>query len=77
MSVQSFRIRSTQGSSSNIIEWEISLKKPRTNFPITRTTDTYNPMILAGGQKTEIILEKVKEKQEDLTIKTLITQLLF
>lgn len=46
MSVQSFRIRSTQGNSSNIMECEISLKKPRTNFPMTRTTETYKPMIL-------------------------------
>jgi len=46
ISVQSFRMRSTQGSSSNMMEWEISLKKPRTNFPMTKTTDTYRPMIL-------------------------------
>lgn len=51
MSVQSFRMRSTQGSSSNMMEWEISLKNPRTNFPITKTTDTYRPMILEGGKK--------------------------
>ena len=49
MSVQSFRMRSTQGSSSNIMECEISLKNPRTNFPITSTTDTYRPMILQAG----------------------------
>lgn len=46
MSVQSFRMRSTQGSSSNMMECDISLKKPRTNLPMTKTTDTYKPMIL-------------------------------
>lgn len=51
MSVHSFRIRSTQGNSSNIMECEISLKKPRTNFPMTRTTETYKPMILAQKER--------------------------
>lgn len=53
MSVQSFRMRSTQGSSSNMMECDISLKKPRTNFPMTKTTDTYKPMILQDGGKEE------------------------
>lgn len=39
MSVQSFRIRSTLGSSSNMMECEIPLKSSRINFPMTRTTD--------------------------------------
>lgn len=68
MSVQSFRMRSTQGSSSNMMEWDISLKKPRTNFPMTRTTDTYRPMILGG----EIRKEKQVYNQEKKTIITII-----
>lgn len=51
ISVQSFRMRSTQGNSSNIMECDISLKKPRTNFPMTKTTDTYKPMILDERKK--------------------------
>lgn len=46
MSVHNFKIRSTLGSSSNMMEWEIPLKNSRTNFPITRTTDAYSPMML-------------------------------
>lgn len=54
MSVHSLRIRSTQGSSSNMMEWLIPLKNSLTNFPITRTTDAYNPMMLqeTGGTGT-------------------------
>lgn len=46
-------MRSTQGSSSNMMEWDISLKKPRTNFPMTKTTDTYRPMILEREKRIE------------------------
>lgn len=46
MSVHSLRMRSTQGSSSNMMEWLIPLKNSLTNFPITRTTEAYNPIIL-------------------------------
>lgn len=60
MSVQSFRMRSTQGSSSNMMECEISLKKPRTNFPMTKTTDKYRPMILEGeGRKKDIYIQEI------------------
>ena len=60
MSVQSLRMRSTQGSSSNMMECEISLKKPRTNFPMTKTTDTYRPMILEGeGRKKDIYIQEI------------------
>lgn len=58
MSVHSLRMRSTQGSSSNIMEWLIPLKNSRTNFPITKTTDAYNPMMLQGERDT-------KHKKED------------
>ncbi len=51
MSVQSFRMRSTQGSSSNMMEWLIPLKNSLTNFPITNTTEAYNPMMLQETQE--------------------------
>lgn len=49
--MQSLRMRSTQGSSSNMMEWLIPLKNSRTNFPITRTTEAYSPMML-GAMET-------------------------
>lgn len=53
MSVQSLRMRSTQGSSSNMMEWLMPLKNSRTNFPITKTTEAYNPMMLQGEGREE------------------------
>lgn len=50
MSWHSLRMRSTHGSSSNMMECEISLKKLRTNLPMTSTMDTYSPMILGAGR---------------------------
>lgn len=58
MSVQSFRTRSTQGSSSNMMDLEIPLKNSLTNFPMTSTTDMYRPTILkkrSGGRKFSIL----------------------
>lgn len=61
MSVHSLRIRSTQGSSSNMMEWLIPLKNSLTNFPITRTTEAYNPIILrprrreAGTEEQKLV----------------------
>lgn len=55
ISVHSFRIRSTLGSSSNIIEWEIPLKNSRTNFPITSTTEAYKPMILQKKKNINLL----------------------
>lgn len=46
MSVQSLRMRSTHGSSSNMMEWLIPLKNSLTNFPMTSTTEAYSPMML-------------------------------
>lgn len=59
MSVQSFKTRSTQGSSSNMMDLEIPLKNSLTNFPMTSTTDMYRPTILkkrSGGRKQSILL---------------------
>lgn len=53
MSVHSLRMRSTQGSSSNMMEWLIPLKNSLTNFPITNTTEAYRPMMLRRRRTQE------------------------
>lgn len=58
ISVHSFRMRSTLGSSSNMMEWEIPLKNSRTNFPITRTTEAYNPMMLQTKKEKDFFFKK-------------------
>ena len=64
MSVHSLRMRSTQGSSSNIMEWLIPLKNSRTNFPITKTTEAYNPMMLQGKRDTKPKKEDQKNEEK-------------
>lgn len=66
MSVHSFRIRSTLGSSSNMMEWEIPLKNSRTNFPITRTTEAYSPIMLKRKKgRVRIVPCKRAAKREE------------
>lgn len=68
MSVHNFKIRSTLGSSSNMIEWEIPLKNSRTNFPTTRTTDAYSPMMLKSknGKSSNHTLKKGQSSEREL-----------
>lgn len=63
MSVHSLRIRSTQGSSSNMMEWLIPLKNSLTNLPITKTTEAYNPMMLRRRRGAGTEEQKMESKE--------------
>ena len=58
ISKHNFNMRSTFGTSSNIIRYEIEVKKSRTNLPINQTKPTYRPIILK-----KISFKKKKKKK--------------